>query len=116
MPPIGTKPFYGYGITAKNGGTFKMIGGSINVYANAIGLTGSDSDENKLENVIITNSEADKILMRAITTYEKSKLTLKNVTVTEASSSIEADGHSEITVSGGSFGGKIWAKNGSIII
>ncbi|CDO40536.1 hypothetical protein BHOIPH791_11070 [Bartonella henselae] len=47
--PIGTEPFYGYGIMVSNGGTFKMTGGSINVYSNAVSLSGNDSDENKLK-------------------------------------------------------------------
>ncbi|UNF46547.1 autotransporter outer membrane beta-barrel domain-containing protein [Bartonella krasnovii] len=113
--PLETKTSYGYGISASNNATFKMAGGSINVYANAIDLVGSNGT---LENVTITSnySENNNALIYATSAKNKSKLTLKNVTVTKAKyASIRADAHSDITVSDGSFGGTILAENESTI-
>ncbi|WP_336241945.1 hypothetical protein [Bartonella henselae] len=67
---------------------------------------------------MITNSEADDILIRAITTYKKSKLSLENVTITQAEDGIFAKSNSQVTVSGRLVSTKttgVYTESGSVI-
>ncbi len=107
------------GLDVQNGATAKMTGGSI--AASQIGTlfnaSGSDENENTLENVNISSGKDDALMDKGISA-EKSTVTLNNVTVTKATTGIFANNDSTITVSGGSFDGKndgVYAGNGSTI-
>ncbi|WP_375695307.1 beta strand repeat-containing protein, partial [Bartonella sp. AC90GZZY] len=106
------------GLTANNGGTIKMTGGTIKTSLVGAGFLNSNSSENKLEGVKISNSKDDALLNFGIKA-DKSTVTLKDVTVTQAAAGIVADNHSTITVSGGAFSGRnvgASAEGGSTII
>ncbi|SQF96371.1 autotransporter outer membrane beta-barrel domain-containing protein [Bartonella quintana] len=97
----------GIGASLKNGGTLKMIGGSIKANHLGVVLEESNSDKNELKNVTIdlmdlTNTATESIGISAIKT---SKIVLKNVTVKHARTSIYASDNSQITISGGSIQG-----------
>ncbi|EJF92264.1 outer membrane autotransporter barrel domain-containing protein [Bartonella elizabethae F9251 = ATCC 49927] len=113
--PLGNDPFYGYGVQVSDNATFKMTGGSINVSASGVALFNSSS---VLENVTIAScyNKYDNVLIWGIDANGKSKLTLKNVTIKEAMYGVRAKKNSQVTVSGGSFGGRIHAESGSTII
>uniref|UniRef100_UPI00235F7338 autotransporter outer membrane beta-barrel domain-containing protein n=1 Tax=Bartonella sp. ML70XJBT.G TaxID=3019093 RepID=UPI00235F7338 len=105
-----------FGLEAKDGGTIKMVGGSIITSSTGAHFLNSKNKENTLENVLITNAKDDLETYLGIVT-ENSNLTLKGVTI-HAFSALEADDHSQITILGGEFNGKldgISAKQGSII-
>ncbi|WP_273757298.1 autotransporter outer membrane beta-barrel domain-containing protein, partial [Bartonella sp. MM73XJBT] len=89
-----------FGLEAKDGGTIKMEGGSITVSNTGAHFLNSQS-ENTLENVLITGVNDDLETPSGIVT-ENSNLTLKRVTV-HAFNALNADDHSQITISGGSF-------------
>ncbi|WP_375654012.1 beta strand repeat-containing protein, partial [Bartonella sp. OD88NMGDW] len=107
------------GLYAHDNGTISMTGGTIKASYNGAGFVSSESDKNKLENVTISSSKDNELLQYGIEADKNSTVTLKNVTVTQATSAIVADDHSTITVSGGSFDGEldgIYASNGSTVI
>uniref|UniRef100_UPI001ABB9795 hypothetical protein n=1 Tax=Bartonella doshiae TaxID=33044 RepID=UPI001ABB9795 len=94
------------GVKAKGGSaTIKMTGGSIEA---SIGAAFHDtkSTDNKLENVKISSSKDNTLMEKGISVDVNSKVILKNVTVTQATKGISIAGHSQITISGGSFSGK----------
>nr|WP_275046233.1 autotransporter outer membrane beta-barrel domain-containing protein [Bartonella sp. MM73XJBT.G] len=107
------------GLLAKDDGAVSMTGGSIKAFYNGATFKGSNSAENKLENVTISSiKDEDDALLRYGIDANKSTIILNNVTVTKAESAILADNESTITVSGGSFESKgdgIYAKQGSSI-
>ncbi|WP_375702371.1 autotransporter outer membrane beta-barrel domain-containing protein, partial [Bartonella sp. AA89HNZF] len=106
------------GLTTSNGGAIKMTGGTIKTSLVGAGFLNSNSSENKLEGVKISNSKDDTLLNFGIKA-DKSTVTLKDVTVTQAAAGIVADNHSTITVSGGAFSGRnvgASAEGGSTII
>ncbi|UJM34134.1 autotransporter outer membrane beta-barrel domain-containing protein [Bartonella henselae] len=93
----------GTGASLKSGGTLSMTGGSIKSNYLGITLEESSSDKNKLENVKINitnlaNATKESIGIRVIKT---SKVTLNQVTIRHARTSIHASDSSEITISGG---------------
>ncbi|KEC54403.1 hypothetical protein O9A_01405, partial [Bartonella koehlerae C-29] len=93
----------GTGASLKSGGTLSMTGGSIKSNYLGITLEESNSDKNKLENVKINitdlvNSTKESIGIRVIKT---SKVTLDQVTIRHARTSIHASDSSQITISGG---------------
>ncbi|WP_375621558.1 autotransporter outer membrane beta-barrel domain-containing protein [Bartonella sp. AA97HXZ] len=93
------------GLQALNDGAIKMTGGAIKTSLVGAGFLNSNSGENKLEGVKISNNKDDALLNFGIKA-DKSTVTLKDVTVTQAAASIVANNHSTITVSGGSFSGR----------
>ncbi|WP_375704821.1 NosD domain-containing protein, partial [Bartonella sp. AD328YNZD] len=96
----------------------KMTGGTIKTSLVGAGFLNSNSSENKLEGVKISNSKDDALLNFGIKA-DKSTVTLKDVTVTQAAASIVADHDSTITISGGAFSGRdvgASAEGGSTII
>ncbi|WP_375692256.1 beta strand repeat-containing protein, partial [Bartonella sp. AP4SXKL] len=92
------------GLTTNDGGAINMTGGTIKTSLVGAGFLNSNSGENKLEGVKISNNKDDALLNFGIKA-DKSTVTLKDVTVTQAAASIVANDHSTITVSGGSFSG-----------
>ncbi|WP_375678261.1 beta strand repeat-containing protein, partial [Bartonella sp. AP33XZML] len=93
------------GLQALNDGAIKMTGGAIKTSLVGAGFLNSNNSENKLEGVKISNSKDDALLNFGIKA-DKSTVTLKDVTVTQAAASIVANNHSTITISGGSFSGR----------
>ncbi|WP_404977380.1 autotransporter outer membrane beta-barrel domain-containing protein, partial [Bartonella sp. AP65SXKL] len=93
------------GLTTNDGGAINMTGGTIKTSLVGAGFLNSNSGENKLEGVKISNNKDDALLNFGIKA-DKSTVTLKDVTVTQAAASIVANNHSTITVSGGSFSGR----------
>ncbi|WP_404977317.1 autotransporter outer membrane beta-barrel domain-containing protein [Bartonella sp. CM100XJJH] len=93
------------GLTTNDGGAIKMTGGTIKTSLVGAGFLNSNSGENKLEGVKISNSKDDALLNFGIRA-DKSTVVLNNVKVTQAAASIVANDHSTITVSGGSFSGR----------
>ncbi|PIT67980.1 NosD domain-containing protein [Bartonella tribocorum] len=86
--------------------------------ATGVGFVNSKSDENKLENVIIS-TDKEKNSGNGIRLEKESAVTLKNVKVTQTGNSIIANNHSKIIISGESFDSSyatICAQNGSSII
>ncbi|WP_208442205.1 beta strand repeat-containing protein, partial [Bartonella raoultii] len=107
------------GLLAKDGGAISMTGGTIKAFYNGASFEGSNSEKNKLENVTILSNK-DGALLNAGVSADKSTVSLKNVTVTQAKSAVVADNESKITVSGGSFDAKnatiVALNNGTIIL
>ncbi|WP_375675540.1 autotransporter outer membrane beta-barrel domain-containing protein [Bartonella sp. CL100XZDX] len=106
------------GLNAKDGATIKMTGGIITVSEIGAFFENSMNDKNKLEGVTISSGKDDHFMDKGINADNKSKLTLENVTVTQANTSIFANDHSEITILGGAFDGElkgISATEGSAI-
>ncbi|WP_404977325.1 autotransporter outer membrane beta-barrel domain-containing protein, partial [Bartonella sp. CL63NXGY] len=93
------------GLTTNDGGAINMTGGTIKTSLVGAGFLNSNSGENKLEGVKISNSKDDALLNFGIKA-DKSTVVLNNVEVTQAAASIVANDHSTITVSGGSFSGR----------
>ncbi|UTO29423.1 autotransporter outer membrane beta-barrel domain-containing protein [Bartonella harrusi] len=94
------------GIKAKNdNATIKMIGGSIEASI-GVALHNTKSNENKLENVKISNGLDNTLMEKGVSVDEKSKITLKDVTVTNATRGISLGNSSQVIISGGSFSGK----------
>ncbi|WP_425523232.1 autotransporter outer membrane beta-barrel domain-containing protein [Bartonella taylorii] len=105
------------GLATKDGGTIKMTGGTIKTSLVGAGFLNSNSSENNLEGVKISNSKDDALLNFGIRA-DKSTVALKNVTVTQATNAIVTDNNSTITVSGGLFAAKetgVYAANESTI-
>ncbi|EJF95138.1 outer membrane autotransporter barrel domain-containing protein, partial [Bartonella elizabethae F9251 = ATCC 49927] len=105
------------GLEIKDDAILQMTGGIITVSDTGLHFLNSNSQENKLENVIILSGKNDAPLGNGIIT-ENSTVTLKNVTVSQAVNAIVGDDHSQITVTGGSFestNDSIYAKQGSSI-
>ncbi|WP_375617370.1 autotransporter outer membrane beta-barrel domain-containing protein [Bartonella sp. AC330YNZD] len=106
------------GLNAKDGATIKMTGGIITVSEIGAFFENSMNDKNKLEGVTISSGKDDHFMDEGINADNKSKVTLENVTVTQANTSIFANDHSEITILGGAFDGElkgISATGGSAI-
>ncbi len=106
------------GLNAKDGATIKMTGGIITVSEIGAFFENSMNDKNKLEGVTISSGKDDHFMDKGINADNKSKVTLENVTVTQANTSIFANDHSEITILGGAFDGElkgISATEGSAI-
>ncbi|EJF86112.1 outer membrane autotransporter barrel domain-containing protein, partial [Bartonella vinsonii subsp. arupensis OK-94-513] len=106
------------GLEAKDGATIKMIGGFITAVSVGASFNNTNSRENILENVVISDSDTDTLQILSGIITKKSTLTLKDVTVMHAFTALKADDHSTITISGGSFDGEpegIYALNGSTI-
>uniref|UniRef100_UPI0035CFB6DA autotransporter outer membrane beta-barrel domain-containing protein n=1 Tax=Bartonella sp. AC70YNML TaxID=3243460 RepID=UPI0035CFB6DA len=111
------------GLKVLDDGAIKMIGGTITASTAGAGFLNSNSRENKLENVTISGVKKDVPLFFGIKA-DKSTVTLKNVTVTQAATGVFekgvlAENDSTITISGGSFHAQnttISAQNGSAII
>ncbi|WP_375626931.1 beta strand repeat-containing protein, partial [Bartonella sp. MU37NMGALS] len=105
------------GLSTQDSGTIKMTEGTITASIAGAGFLNSNSTENHLENVTISSSKNDVLLNYGIKT-DKSTVTLKNVTVSQAINGIFANDHSTITVLEGSFSGNdtgVQAQNGSTI-
>ncbi|WP_375632450.1 autotransporter outer membrane beta-barrel domain-containing protein [Bartonella sp. AA74HLJMH] len=99
-----------------NSGVIQMTGGSITVSETGASFENSKSDNNKLENVVITSSSNDKPITTGVSADKESTVTLKNITVKNAQKALLANDNSQITVTdGGSFGGEVQAKQGSTI-
>ncbi|WP_375647842.1 autotransporter outer membrane beta-barrel domain-containing protein, partial [Bartonella sp. CR84HXZ] len=108
----------GLGLEAKDGATIKMIGGSIATAFVGASFNNTNSSENMLKDVEISDLDKDGLQLLSGIVTKGSTLTLKNVTVIHASHALKADDHSTITISGGSFDGEldgIYASNGSTI-
>ncbi|WP_375657527.1 autotransporter outer membrane beta-barrel domain-containing protein [Bartonella sp. CL32QHWL-1] len=106
------------GLNAKDGATIKMTGGIITVSEIGAFFENSMNDKNKLEGVTISSGKDDHFMDKGINADNKSKVTLENVTVTQANTSIFANDHSEVTILGGAFDGElkgISATEGSAI-
>ncbi len=106
------------GLNAKDDATIKMTGGIITVSEIGAFFENSMNDKNKLEGVTISSGKDDHFMDKGINADNKSKVTLENVTVTQANTSIFANDHSEITILGGAFDGElkgISATEGSAI-
>ncbi|WP_208441246.1 beta strand repeat-containing protein, partial [Bartonella raoultii] len=105
------------GLYAKDGGAISMTGGAIKAFYNGAAFENSKREENKLENVTISNGKDDALLHYGIDAEKNSTVALTNVKVSQAESAVVADDHSTITVSGGSFDAKyatIVSKGNSI--
>ncbi|WP_404977860.1 autotransporter outer membrane beta-barrel domain-containing protein [Bartonella sp. AA74HLJMH] len=106
------------GLNAKDGATIKMTGGIITVSEIGAFFENSMNDKNKLEGVTISSGKDGHFMDKGINADNKSKVTLENVTVTQANTSIFANDHSEVTILGGEFDGElkgISATEGSAI-
>ncbi|WP_273721796.1 MULTISPECIES: autotransporter outer membrane beta-barrel domain-containing protein, partial [unclassified Bartonella] len=106
------------GLLAKDGGAISMTGGTIKASIAGAAFENSEREENKLENVTISNVKGDALLHYGIDTEKNSTVALTNVTVSQATNAIVANDNSQITVSGGSFDAKkatIYAQKGSSI-
>ncbi|WP_375657011.1 autotransporter outer membrane beta-barrel domain-containing protein [Bartonella sp. CM120XJJH] len=106
------------GLNAKDGATIKMTGGIITVSEIGAFFENSMNDKNKLEGVTISSGKNGHFMDKGINADNKSKVTLENVTVTQANTSIFANDHSEVTILGGAFDGElkgISATEGSAI-
>lgn len=105
------------GVIAKDGAIFQMTGGNVTVSTAGTVFIGSESRENKLENVTISSGKDDASLNNAIIA-SNSTVALENVKVTQALYAIYADDKSQIKISKGEFNTQdttIIAKNGSTI-
>ncbi len=106
------------GVLAKDGGAISMTGGTIKAFYSGASFENSKREENKLENVTISNVKDDAQLKAGVSA-DKSTVALKNVTVSQAANAVVADHESTITVSGGSLEAKyttIITQNNSTII
>ncbi|WP_254492295.1 autotransporter outer membrane beta-barrel domain-containing protein [Bartonella sp. B1099] len=106
------------GLLAQNDGAISMTGGIIKASNVGAHFENSKREENKLENVTISSSKDDALLLNGILAVQNSTVALTNVTVTKANSAIIADDQSTITVSGGEFDAKkvtIGSQGNSII-
>ncbi|WP_375692741.1 right-handed parallel beta-helix repeat-containing protein, partial [Bartonella sp. AP213QHHD] len=136
------------GLYATNGSTITMTGGTITAFETGAFFNESKSDKNKLENVTITyantsisdqdklesvktsdneldpgweselENEKEEFLYTGITAFAGSHLTLENVTITHADTSISAEDGSQVTILGGAFDGEhtgLYVMNGSFI-
>ncbi|WP_273720974.1 MULTISPECIES: autotransporter outer membrane beta-barrel domain-containing protein [unclassified Bartonella] len=90
------------GIDAHEGSTVKMTGGSITASLVGAQYTESNSDENKLEDVVISSLKDKETPSMGVNVIKKSKLSLKNVTITQVDQGIDSFAYSQVTVSGGS--------------
>ncbi|EJF78830.1 Type V secretory pathway, adhesin AidA [Candidatus Bartonella washoeensis] len=105
------------GLDAKDSGAINITGGSIKASAAGAVFENSKSDKNKLENVTISSDKNDTLLNLGVEA-DNSSVTLKDVTVSEATNAIAAYDNSKITISGGSFSGNdigVHAQEGSFI-
>ncbi|EJF97961.1 hypothetical protein MEI_01043, partial [Bartonella vinsonii subsp. arupensis Pm136co] len=105
------------GLEAKDNGVIQMTGGSITVSQTGASFENNNNDKNKLENVKISSGNDGALMDKGISA-DKSTVTLKDVTVSQATTGIFANDDSTITVSGGSFDGKtdgVYAKEGGTI-
>nr|WP_234924839.1 autotransporter outer membrane beta-barrel domain-containing protein [Bartonella vinsonii] len=105
------------GLHAIDRGAISMTGGRIKTSKVGAFFENSKCKENKLENVTISSGKNEAPLFFGVKA-DGSTVTLKDITVTQAQNAINADDHSTITVSGGSFETKeatIFAQNGSTI-
>ncbi|WP_375656195.1 autotransporter outer membrane beta-barrel domain-containing protein [Bartonella sp. MR63HLJHH] len=91
------------GLHAQSNGAISMKGGSIKASVAGAVFSKSESEENYLDNVIISSSEGGALLGYGIEAEEKSKITLKNVTISDAINAVAAYDNSTIKISGGSF-------------
>ncbi len=91
------------GLHAQSNGAISMKGGSIKASVAGAVFSKSESEENYLDNVIISSSEGGALLGYGIEAEEKSKVTLKNVTISDAINAVAAYDNSTIKISGGSF-------------
>ncbi|WP_142416966.1 hypothetical protein [Bartonella massiliensis] len=94
------------GLLAQNDGAISMTGGIIKASNVGAHFENSKREKNKLENVTISSSKDDALLLNGILAVQNSTVALTNVTVTKANSAIIADDQSTITVSGGEFDAK----------
>ncbi len=97
------------GIEANDGAIIKLNEGVITTIGTGASFNNSKSNENKLENLIIKSHNYETVTGIGVNTSE-SKVTLKNVTVKNTRNGINADNHSEITISGGTFDTEIISK------
>ncbi|WP_375620520.1 beta strand repeat-containing protein, partial [Bartonella sp. TS25HLJMH] len=91
------------GLKAENNGAISMTGGSIKASVAGAVFSKSESEENYLDNVIISSSKGGALLGYGIQAEETSKVTLKNVTISDAINAVAAYDNSTIKISGGSF-------------
>ncbi|WP_419196348.1 autotransporter outer membrane beta-barrel domain-containing protein [Bartonella grahamii] len=91
------------GFKAENNGAISMTGGSIKASVAGAIFSRSESEENYLDNVIISSGKDDTLLGYGIEAEGKSKVTLKNVTISDAINAVAAYDNSTIKISGGSF-------------
>ncbi|WP_375636413.1 autotransporter outer membrane beta-barrel domain-containing protein [Bartonella sp. MR90HLJMH] len=91
------------GLHAQSNGAISMKGGSIKASVAGAVFSKSESEENYLDNVIISSGEGGALLGYGIEAEEKSKVTLKNVTISDAINAVAAYDNSTIKISGGSF-------------
>ncbi|WP_208431596.1 autotransporter outer membrane beta-barrel domain-containing protein, partial [Bartonella doshiae] len=103
------------GIEIGNESVINMTGGSITVSKTGASFENSKNDKNELENVVITSSSNDKPITTGVSADKKSTVALKNITVKNAEKALFANDNSQMTVTGGSFGGEVQAKQGSTI-
>ncbi|WP_208436304.1 autotransporter outer membrane beta-barrel domain-containing protein [Bartonella phoceensis] len=106
------------GAEAKDGAKLQITGGTITVSDTGV-LFSDNNKESKLTNVTISSGKDDAPLQFGIKADKNGVVTLENVNVSHADTGIYANDHSTITVSGGSFDGKIngiYAKQDSSII
>nr|WP_275065426.1 autotransporter outer membrane beta-barrel domain-containing protein [Bartonella sp. AU15XJBT] len=90
------------GLDVHEGSTGKMTGGSITTSLIGAEYIESNSDENKLEDVVISGFKNNETPSSGVNVLKKSKLSLKNVTITQTYSGVDAFFNSQVTVSGGS--------------
>ncbi|WP_342212225.1 autotransporter outer membrane beta-barrel domain-containing protein [Bartonella kosoyi] len=90
------------GLDVHEGSTGKMTGGSITTSLIGAEYIESNSDENKLEDVVISGFKNNETPSSGVDVLKKSKLSLKNVTITQTYSGVDAFFNSQVTVSGGS--------------
>ncbi|WP_208438622.1 autotransporter outer membrane beta-barrel domain-containing protein [Bartonella grahamii] len=91
------------GLHAQSNGAISMTGGSIKASVAGAVFSKSEREENYLDNVIISSGEGGALLGYGIEAEEKSKVTLKNVTISDAINAVAAYDNSTIKISGGSF-------------
>ncbi|WP_375653358.1 autotransporter outer membrane beta-barrel domain-containing protein, partial [Bartonella sp. MR110HLJHH] len=104
------------GLTANNDSTIKMTGGSITASGGGAAFLNSKGDANELNGVTISSHNEVPLLFGI--SANKSMVTLKNVTVTQAEIGIFAN-DSKLEVFGGEFNGKnqgVYALNGGTVI
>ncbi|VEJ45716.1 hypothetical protein [Bartonella vinsonii] len=95
-----------------------MTGGSITASEIDASFSSSKNGMNTLENMKISSGKDESLMDKGISA-DKSIVTLNNVTITQAETSIFADNDSTITTFRGSFEGKtdgVYVQNGGTII
>ncbi|WP_144756126.1 autotransporter outer membrane beta-barrel domain-containing protein, partial [Bartonella saheliensis] len=90
------------GLDVQKSSAVKMTGGSITASIIGAQYTESNSDKNKLEDVMISSLKDNETPSSGVDVIKTSKLSLKNVTITQVDQGINALDHSQVTVSGGS--------------